>query len=126
MKSNLLFYLAISLLFTHELDAVTHAEWQLLYLLRDLNYDTAYPVFVTLHIVFFMVVFVLIHHDNEKIQTWFKNGACVFMIIHSIIHFNLIGSQAYTFESLLSNTLIFGSAVLGSIYLLFFGIKKTV
>ena len=47
---SLVFYLAAAALLTHELDAVKHSEWGLLYVLRDLSETSAYALFVVLHV----------------------------------------------------------------------------
>lgn len=124
MKANILFYLAVSLLLTHELDAVANTEWRLLYFLRDLSDASAYPIFIILHVAIFMAVFIFTHHNNRKIRNWFRNGICLFLVIHSLIHFRLIGTDGYTFHGILSNSLIFGAALLGLAYLIFFGLRK--
>ena len=48
MKAIILFYLAVSLRLTHELDAVAHAEWRLLDFLRGLGDSVAYPIFLVI------------------------------------------------------------------------------
>ncbi len=44
------YYLALACLFTHELDAVAHSEWRLLFVLQRLPDATALPWFVVLHV----------------------------------------------------------------------------
>ena len=105
------------MLLTHELDAVTHGEWRLLYILRDLNDSLGYTIFVVLHIAIFMAILFFTQHGSKRSRLWFKIGVSVFMIVHAIIHFRLIGAPGYTFEGILSNSLIFGSALFGAIYL---------
>jgi len=82
----------------HELDAVFHREWKLLYGLRELNDAQAYPIFVLLHVAIFMAIFVFSDHRIEKYRNWFRNSVCGFMIIHSLIHFSFIGRPEYTFN----------------------------
>ena len=45
-----LYYLGIAHLLTHEMDAVKHAEWRLLFGLRALGDAVAYPIFLLLHV----------------------------------------------------------------------------
>ena len=54
--STALYYLGLAFLFTHELDAVTHAEWRLLPALRLLPDATASPLFVSLHVLLFFAI----------------------------------------------------------------------
>ncbi|MEM9621645.1 MAG: DUF6713 family protein [Pseudomonadota bacterium] len=112
------YYLAMAFLLTHELDAVQHAEWHLLFVLRTLDPPWAYSAFVLLHIPIVFVLLWLANHANALIRLRFRLVTAGFTLIHAAIHFRLVGSPEYTFEGWLSNGLIFGSAVLGSVYLL--------
>lgn len=102
---------------THELDAVLHHEWRLLYVLRTMDDSQAYPIFVLMHVAMFMAIFVYTDHHIEKYRKWFRNSLSVFLIVHALIHFSFIGTPGYTFAGWLSNSLIFGSAILGAAYL---------
>ena len=53
---DLLFFIGLSLLLCHELDAVAQAEWRLLPVLRTLTDASAYPIFVWLHVPLFALV----------------------------------------------------------------------
>lgn len=50
MVKNLLFQIGLSVLLTHELDAMTQSEWRLLYVLRGLSDKIGRDTFVALHI----------------------------------------------------------------------------
>lgn len=115
--ATLIDYLSIASLLSHELDAVRYTEWGLLYVLRDLPESLAYPSFVALHVPLIFFVLWLSHLDNRKTQLAFRRAFSVFVVIHALIHFRLIGSDGYTFSGWLSDGLIFGSALLASIYL---------
>ncbi|MEM7096660.1 MAG: DUF6713 family protein [Pseudomonadota bacterium] len=111
-----IYYLTIATLVTHELDAVRHSEWVLLYILRDLPAATAYTVFVVLHVPLIVAILWLSHHQNEKLQSIFRFLFGVLTCVHAIIHLGLEGSEKYFFEGWLADGLIFGSATLGAIY----------
>jgi hypothetical protein len=113
-----LYYLGLSLLAAHEMDAVRHAEWRLLYVLRDLGDAAAYPVFVALHVPLFYLFFWLSHHDNRKLRGRFRGLVALFLIVHAALHFRLSDAAAYDFEGVLANTLIYGAAACGLGYLL--------
>ena len=115
--ATLFYYLAIASLLTHELDAVRHTEWGLLYILRDLPETLAYPSFVALHLPLIFIILWLSHLESLRAQLVFRRTFSVFVVIHSLIHFRLIGSDGYTFSGWLSDGLIFGSALLALIYL---------
>lgn len=113
---TLLFYLATSILLAHELDAVKHSEWGLLYVLRDLPSGAAYAAFVLLHVPLITIILWLSHHRNETLRSRFRLLVCVFTICHALIHLRLDGSENYYFEGWLANGLIFGSASFGIVY----------
>ncbi len=64
-----LYYIGLACLFTHELDAVTHSEWRLLFGLRDLPDPTAASAFVALHVPLFFLVLWLSHHPSPRLST---------------------------------------------------------
>ena len=112
------FLLGISLLFTHELDAMTHNEWRVLPLTHWLEPAVGRVVFVVLHVpVFALVLGWLTSRLPERVvrgQFWVS----VFLVVHAGLHVAFSGQPHYTFEGMLSNTLIFGAALFGAIYLL--------
>lgn len=107
------YYLGLSALSAHEMDAVRHAEWRLLYVLRSLPDDLAYTLFVALHVPLFYLLFWLSHHDNGTVQRTFRLAVAAFMVIHAILHFHLSGDADYSFAGLFSNGLIYVSAACG-------------
>ena len=112
-----IYYLGIAFLFTHEMDAVMHAEWQLLYLLRDLNSDLAYTVFVALHVPAFFLFFWLGHHDSDRIRQTFRGLTAAFLIVHAAIHAYSADAPANQFSGIFSYSLIYVAALLGLCYL---------
>jgi hypothetical protein len=124
MKTTV-YYLGVAALFTHELDAVINAEWRLLFHLRNLPDDPASAWFIALHLPMFFAFFYLGHHKSLRIQTLFRTFVAIFLVIHSVLHFNLSDHPLYQFDSLLSNFYIFGSAAFGCIYLALTYNKRT-
>lgn len=121
---TILYYLGLSTLFTHELDAIMQAEWRLLFVLREMNDQSAYPIFLILHIPAFFLFFWLSHHSSQGIKLGFRRVAAAFLIIHASIHFYLAGVPENQFQSLLSNTLIYAAATFGLLYI-FFSVRET-
>ncbi len=112
-----LYYLGLSALFTHELDAVRHAEWRLLLILRDLPDEVAYPVFVALHLPLFFLFFWLSHHRSTRLRSGFRLAVATFLVVHGLLHWLLSDAPAYGFSGVLSNGLIILAAVSGAAYL---------
>ena len=112
-----LFLVGVSLLFTHELDAMTHSEWRVLPLTSWLGPETGRVVFVALHVPLFALVLGWLTSQLPerviKAQFWVS----VFLVVHAGLHVAFSGQPHYTFAGMLSNTLIFGAAVCGAGYL---------
>jgi hypothetical protein len=111
------FYLGIGFLFSHELDAMVQEEWRLLYVLRSIPDETAMPVFVWLHVPLFSLIVWLTHYSRELVKVLSRNAFAAFLIFHAGLHFRLSDHPLYTFDTVLSQTLIYGGAVCGAVYL---------
>ncbi len=109
-----LYYLALSFLVAHELDAVTHEEWRLLFVLRDLPSANAAQAFVALHVPLLFVILWLSHHDREAVRRWTRRAVSGFLVVHAGLHFALSGEPLYDFHGVLSRTLIFSAGLLGA------------
>lgn len=114
---TLLFYLGISALFTHELDAVINMEWRLLYHLRTLPDVTASSLFVALHFPFFFVFLFISHHKTALVRERFRLAVCLFLVIHGVLHFRLSNDPLYFFEGFLSNAYIASASLIGLLYI---------
>ena len=116
------FLLGVSMLFTHELDAVTHEEWRVLPLTSWLDPEAGRIAFIGLHVPIFALVLgwltSKLPERAHRVQFWIAS----FMVAHGGLHFAFSEHPAYTFAGVLSNTLIFGSALLGVAYA--WGIRK--
>lgn len=121
---NLLFNLGLATLFTHELDAVTQKEWHLLYILRDLPEQLASNAFVIIHVPLFAIIVWLVFNEKTNIREWSRIIFAIFLIIHAGLHKALENHPLYTFNSPMSQGLIFGAGLLGLIYLITDYIKK--
>ena len=114
---NLLFYLGFATLIAHELDAMTQAEWRLLFILRDLPEPTARVVFVLGHIPLVAGLLWLAHSEVTRVKYWSRIAIAAFLAIHAGLHKFLDHHPLYTFHSALSLGLIYGGGVLGLLYL---------
>jgi hypothetical protein len=112
-----LYYIGLACLFTHELDAVTHSEWRLLFGLRSLPDSTAESTFVALHVPLFFVILWLSHYPARRVSGGIRLGVAAFMIVHGALHFASSSLPEYTFEGSLSNFLIYGAALSGAAFL---------
>ena len=103
----------LATIFTHELDAMTHSEWRLLYVLRNLSDEQGRWWFVVLHIPLYWALIALTHSESARIQVASRVGFALFCIIHALLHWRMANDPMYTFHSPLSWSLILGAAGLG-------------
>jgi hypothetical protein len=115
---NLLFNLGLATLSTHELDAVTQSEWHLLYILNNLPEQIAATSFVAIHVPFFAIIFWLGFNKEKSIREWSRIVFSGFLLIHSGLHKALENHPLYTFNSPISQGLIFGAGIFGLMYLI--------
>ncbi len=111
------YYLGLACLFTHELDAVTHSEWRLLFILRSLPDETASPLFVALHVPLFFVILWLSHYPRDGIRNATRTVVAVFLVVHAVLHLSMSSTPLYEFHGMLSRIVIFSAAGCGLGYL---------
>jgi len=115
---DLLFYLSFATLMAHELDAMTQAEWRLLFILRSLPESAAAKVFIVIHIPLIAGLLWLTNHSDVRICQGSRLATALFLMVHAGLHKRLEHLLAYTFDSSLSLGLIYGGALLGLLYLI--------
>lgn len=111
-----LYYLGLASLFTHELDAVTHAEWRLLFILQSMPSESAAPLFVALHIPLFFLILWLSHHQREAVRRSSRLVVAGFLVLHAVLHFTSSNPE-YDFHGALSRALIGLAGACGVAYL---------
>ncbi len=114
---NVLFYLGVSLLFTHELDAMPNQEWRVLPLTSMLGDSAGELAFVLLHIPLFALVIGFIASLNPATRARARMLTSAFLVLHAGLHGLFTTHAHYEFAGLLSNGLIYGAAVCGALYL---------
>lgn len=115
---DLLFFIGLSLLLCHELDAVAQAEWRLLPVLRTLPDASAYPLFVWLHVPLFALLLWWTGSTSVPVRRRAQLGVDAFLVIHAGLHTALRSHDDYTFHSALSLGCIYGAAVIGAAHAL--------
>lgn len=119
-----LFYLGLGFICTHELDAVTHHEWRLLYVLRDLAEPLARDAFVAVHVPLFALLVWATHQSSALWRERSRLALMGFLVIHVGLHWRLSDHPLYTFHSALSWSLILGGGLCGLAYLLLHGRRR--
>jgi hypothetical protein len=115
---NIIFYIGMSTLFTHEIDAIINHEWRLLPLLGWLTDEYGEIVFILIHIPLFAILIALVASTNIKTRSLSRIGISIFLVIHGLLHVVFMRSTSYEFTSTLSIILIFGGALFGAAFLL--------
>ncbi|NJO29603.1 MAG: hypothetical protein HC874_20230 [Richelia sp. SL_2_1] len=85
---------------------------------KNLPEYTASPFFVILHIPLIALLLWLTNNQSLVIKNWSRIGLAGFLIIHSGLHKLLENNPNNTFNSSLSLRLIYGSGLLGLLYLI--------
>lgn len=116
--AEILFYLTLALLTTHELDAVQRREWRLLPVLRRLPDDAGFAWFTALHVPLFVAFFWLMGSAPAEVHMMFQTALAAFAVVHAGLHWLLRKHPRYEFNNPLSWSLILGAAIAGAAYLL--------
>lgn len=122
--TNLIFYFGLSLLFTHELDAIKRHEWRIFPGLSNLKEALSYRLFVALHIPLFFLLLWLLCHPNESVRFWFQFGIDSFLIIHLVLHHVFKSNSKNEFTEPFSKIIIHLMALIGLIHIILLLISK--
>lgn len=118
MPTHFCFYLALSLLFIHEMDAVRCKEWRIFPLLSLLNDKVGFQVFMLAHIpLFSLLLWGLIGSQDNS--SWI-HGLNIFFILHLFAHLLFLKHPKNEFKDWMSWLWIIGAALFGGIDLLMF------
>jgi hypothetical protein len=97
---------------------MTNSEWRVLPVLRGLPDELGMMVFVLVHVPLFALVVALVAGNIERTLCISRLGLAGFLVAHAAAHFLFSDDPRYEFNSVISNGLIYGSAVFGTAYLL--------
>ncbi len=113
---RLFFFIGLSLIFTHELDAVRQREWRIFPGLALLDDDAGFQVFTALHVPLFLALLWGLFGGglNEGLAT----GLSAFFIVHVGLHLLALRHPENRFTSALSWALIGGAGLCGALDLL--------
>lgn len=118
MVIDLIFYMGLALLLTHELDAIKRHEWRIFPGLSNLNDNLSYYLFIVLHIPLFILIFWLLCHPSENVHFWFKICVDGFLIIHLGLHHFFKSHDKYEFTQQFSKIIINLMALTGLIHII--------
>jgi hypothetical protein len=119
MGIDLLFFVAVSSLLLHEMDAIDKKEWRLLFVLRRLPDDGALRWFIVLHLPLFVTLMALIGAAESGTVRWIEVGVDAFLIVHAGLHQRLAFRGEAAFASLFSRVVIWSAAGFGALHMVF-------
>lgn len=109
-----LFFLTLSCLFCHEMDAIYRHEWRIFAFLQRFDDQTAYQIFTAAHLPLFFVLLWFIADPT--------NGFVIvvdgFAIVHMGLHWYFRQHPSYEFAGFLSNLFIVGAGISAIAHLL--------
>ncbi len=117
MTEHFLFYIGLSFLTVHEMDAVRCKEWRIFPGLSILSDNLGEIIFVFAHIPLFYIVFFQL--TNSVNPDNFIKGFDIFMIIHVGLHLLLLKHKNNEFKDWISWIIIVGAGLFGFADLLF-------
>lgn len=117
MNSDILFYIALSLFFTHQVDAIRCKEWRILPGLSSLKENFAEKLFIAIHIPVFILIFILISIPSPDVKYYFQITIDVMISGHIGKHIILSKNKENLFNDNLSKMIILFSSVFAFIHL---------
>ena len=112
----LLFYLGLSFIIMHEMDAIRCKEWQIFPLTFFLNDKWGYITFMFAHIPLFVGVFYAVNQPNNASFIFWFNW---FLIAHLLAHLIFLLRPKNEFKDWISWIIIIGAALFGGLDLLY-------
>ncbi len=111
MNEHLFFYLGLSLLTMHEMDAIRCREWRIFPGLSLLSDQLGQIIFLFAHIpIFFLMFWHMTHSKNIEA---FMDGFSIFMMVHLGLHILFLKHKNNEFKDWISWTIIIGAGLCG-------------
>lgn len=109
---QVLFFINVSLILVHEMDAIRCKEWKMFIILKDIKEEYGYLIFTLLHLpIYFLClasIFNYIKYLNSREYIWID----VILILHSIVHFLFRKNKNNKFSKLFSQFIIYGISLI--------------
>jgi hypothetical protein len=107
--TSIIFFLGVSFILLHEMDAVRCHEWRIFPGLSLLKESTGFLVFMVLHIPLFVWVLMALGEDS------FRKGFDIFLVIHVGLHLLFLKHPKNEFKDWISWAIICGAGICGAI-----------
>ena len=116
MSEHFFFYLGLSFLTLHEMDAIRCREWRIFPGLSLLSDSIGQVLFVFAHLPLFYFVFWQLTYSQD-IEAFMK-GFNIFMIVHLLLHILFLKHKNNEFKDWISWSILIGSCLCGIIDLM--------
>ncbi len=116
---DLIFFLAVSSLLLHEMDAIDKKEWRLLFVLRKLPDEGALRWFILLHLPLLVALLALVAAEPSTTTRSIEGGVDVFLIGHAVLHEILSVRGDSSVASTVSRVLIWSAGLFAALHLLY-------
>ena len=110
----LIFALELTLLFTHEMDAIYKQEWKMFIFFKNMIDEKAYNMFLLAHIPLYCVILILLFSSYIKIGYYIVD---IFLLGHMILHFGFRKHPENKLNGLISKYIINLAGFLAIIHL---------
>jgi hypothetical protein len=111
MEEHVFFYMGLSLLTMHEMDAIRCREWRIFPGLSLLSDKLGHIVFVFAHIPLFFFIYWQLTHIQDL--SAFIKGFNIFMVLHLGLHILFLKHKNNEFKDWISWTIIIGAGLCG-------------
>ena len=108
---HVLFFIGLSFLTVHEMDAIRCKEWLIFPGLSLLGNKIGHLVFILTHILLFSLLFYQLAYNSDNIG--FIQGFELFMIVHIGLHLLFLKHKKNEFKDWISWMLIIGAGLFG-------------
>jgi hypothetical protein len=111
---SLFFFIGLSFILTHEMDAIKCREWRIFPLTSRLDDKMGYLVFTAAHLPLYLLLFWYLYTPDGLNQSLIR-GLNIFFVVHLFLHLAFLRHPKNEFKSAFSWILIVGAAVAGTI-----------
>lgn len=116
MTHHFFFYLGLSFMLMHEMDAIRCKEWRIFPGLSSLSDKVGQVVFIIVHLPLFLALFWGLS-NTEDIDRFSFYGS-TFMLVHLCLHLVYLKHKNNEFKDILSWTIISGAGACGLVDLI--------
>ena len=110
-----IFALELALLFTHEMDAIRRHEWKMFIGLNKMADETAYRIFLLLHIPLYALALLLLFSPFSLVGYYVVD---IFLLAHMLIHLAFKNHPANQLDGIISKTIINAAGLLAVVHLI--------